>query len=236
MADQQPTQEQWLPVPGWEDYYEVSDHGRVRSLDRMIHPRGAAPYRKPGRVLKLSPSKSGHMRAIFTLNGEAEIHYVHRLVLTAFIGQCPDGMEACHWNDNPADNRLVNLRWATRSENMYDRTRNGIDNNGTKNATHCKRGHAYDDENTITYKDGHRACRTCKNAADRRRRAAKRKARAPRTHCKRGHRLEAPNLRIGQLPRRDCRACHRASAHVRRYGLQDQLQEISDRYYEQLIK
>lgn len=232
----QPTQEQWRPVVGYEDHYEVSDQGRVRSLDRIVQRRGCAPFTKQGKLLTPSPSKTGHMRVALTKDGNLKFQYVHRLVLAAFTGPCPDGMEACHWNDNPADNRLANLRWATRSGNMYDRTRNGIDNNGTKNATHCQRGHEFNMDNTIVYKDGHRACRKCKNAAERKRRAENRTEKTPRTHCKRGHRLEAPNLRIGQLPRRDCRACHRASAHVRRYGLQDQLQEISDRYYEQLMK
>lgn len=230
-----PTQEQWRPVAGYEGHYEVSDQGRVRSLDRVVQRRGCAPFTKQGKLLTPSPSKTGHMRVALTKDGNLKFQYVHRLVLAAFTGPCPDGMEACHWNDNPADNRLTNLRWATRSGNLHDRTRNGIDNNGTKNATHCQRGHEFNTDNTIVYKDGHRACRKCKNAAERKRRAENRTEKPPRTHCKRGHLLEAPNLRRGQLPRRDCLACHRANSYARHHGLQEHIQSISDSYYLQIM-
>ena len=226
--------EQWRPIPGYEGYYEVSDTGNIRSFDRLIAAKGRKPYIKPGRLLKASPSKSGHMRVAVTKDGEMKFEYVHRIVLSAFVGPCPLGFEACHKNDIPSDNRIENLRWADRSENMYDRTRNGIDNNGTKYATHCQRGHRFDRENTIIYKDGHRACRQCKNAADRKRRKATRVAKPPRTHCKRGHLLEPTNLRKGQLPRRDCLACHRANSYARHHGLQHEIQTLSDSYYSQI--
>lgn len=50
---------------------------------------------------------------------------VHRLILEAFVGSCPEGMEACHWNDDPTDNRLENLRWDTHRANGADMVRNG---------------------------------------------------------------------------------------------------------------
>lgn len=50
---------------------------------------------------------------------------VHRLVLEAFVGPCPPGMECCHNNGNPADNRLENLRWDTRSANCLDAVQHG---------------------------------------------------------------------------------------------------------------
>src|SRR5262245_50618733 len=50
---------------------------------------------------------------------------VHRLVLLAFVGPCPGGMECCHANDDRQDNRLSNLRWDTRGNNISDAIRNG---------------------------------------------------------------------------------------------------------------
>ncbi len=51
---------------------------------------------------------------------------VHRLVLEAFVGPCPNGMECCHNNGNPADNRLVNLRWDTTHNNNLDAFKHGV--------------------------------------------------------------------------------------------------------------
>lgn len=91
---------------------------------------------------------------------------VHRLVLTAFVGPCPDGLECCHWDDNPAHNCLGNLRWDTRSANQVDRIRNG--RNPDANKTHCDRGHAFDEVNTYTNpKTGKRYCRPCIRDAQR---------------------------------------------------------------------
>lgn len=50
---------------------------------------------------------------------------VHRLVLLAFVGPCPEEQEALHWNDVADDNWLENLRWGTSSENHADAARNG---------------------------------------------------------------------------------------------------------------
>lgn len=118
--------EQWRPIPGYEGHYEVSDHGRVRSVTRILpHPvNGWKTYR--GKLLKQDVHKTGHIAVWLSLDGRMRSLLVHRLVLMAFIGPCPDGMEACHWNDDPGDNRLENLRWASRRDNNLDRVRNGI--------------------------------------------------------------------------------------------------------------
>lgn len=55
---------------------------------------------------------------------------VHRIVLEAFVGRCPNGMEACHNNGIPTDNRLENLRWDTHSSNMQDTILHGTHNRG----------------------------------------------------------------------------------------------------------
>lgn len=66
----------------------------------------------------------GHVQVQLARNGKRVCTGVHRLVLMAFVGPCPEGMEACHGNDSPADNRLVNLRWDTMSNNLQDRAKN----------------------------------------------------------------------------------------------------------------
>lgn len=102
--------ENWKAVPGFEGLYEVSDQGRVRNQTRLLKP---------------SRQQRGHMLVHL---GTSAQRYVHRLVLDAFVGPCPKGMECRHLNGDPADNRLGNLAWGTRLENFADRTRLGEHN------------------------------------------------------------------------------------------------------------
>lgn len=149
--------EKWKTIPGYEGRYEVSDLGSVRSLDRK-DTRGR---RRKGRVMSLRRQPSGHL-TVSLCNGQQRSFPVHRLVLLAFVGPCPDGMEACHENDVPDDNRLANLRWDTRSANVMDSVRNGLHFMASK--TSCPQGHPYTEENTYTYPTGRRACHECRRA------------------------------------------------------------------------
>lgn len=160
--------EQWKPVVGYEGIYEVSDLGRVRSLDRL----DAAGRRVRGRVLKLRRLPNGRPRVALARLGSTVDAYTYRLVLEAFVGPCPPGMEALHWDDDADNNTLPNLRWGTRADNMRDMSRNGRGNAGRE---HCPSGHAYTPENTYTYPGArkHRGCRECGrlHSANRRRTA-----------------------------------------------------------------
>lgn len=172
MADTQPTYTQteiWKPIPGYEGRYEVSNQGRVRSLDRTVPGKDGRVTFFKGRELQPWVSNGGHL--VVGL-GRNRREYVHRLVLFAFVGPCPAGMEACHINDCPADNRVVNLRWDTRSENGLDRRRNGI--NTIANKTHCKHGHEFTPENTHIRPNGSRLCKACRLRRKREENARKR--------------------------------------------------------------
>jgi hypothetical protein len=103
--------ERWLPVVGFEGLYEVSDLGRVKS-----HRRGAP------RILRPGPSNYGHLSVVL---GRGNTRMVHRLVLEAFAGPCPRGHESLHGDGGPTDNKLSNLRWGTRTENIRDAVRHG---------------------------------------------------------------------------------------------------------------
>jgi cytochrome c553 len=131
----EPIVERWLPVVGWEGLYEVSDQGRVRSLDRITTSRFRSAQRRKGRILKekINHNRSGY-RQVALSNGDASYAYVHRLVLEAFAGSCPDGMECCHGDGDTSNNRLSNLRWDTRPENIADKMEHGTDLAGERNA------------------------------------------------------------------------------------------------------
>lgn len=138
MADDT-ARERWLPIPGWEGYYEVSDLGRVRSLDREITCKNGVVKRYRGRVL--SPGDDGTRLLVGLYRpGRHETRKVHQLVLEAFVGPRPDGLEGCHADDDHTNNRLSNLRWDDRIANMADSLRNGTNNRSRR--THCPRGHS----------------------------------------------------------------------------------------------
>jgi hypothetical protein len=153
-------QERWRPVVGHEGAYEVSDHGRVRSLDRRVPLRENWTRFAPGRDLHLWK----HPRGYLHVNIAGRTTPVHRLVLEAFVGPAPEGTEGLHWNDDPADNRLQNLRWGSRPENEADKIRNG--GHYLVNRTRCTRGHLLDAPNLVPslLRRGHRTCLACNRA------------------------------------------------------------------------
>lgn len=148
--------ENWLPIPGFEGVYEVSDLGRVKSLARA----GGDGRTLKTRILRGRAQASGHLSIGLGLpGGQRRNALVHRLVLTAFVGPPPDGMHALHGDGNPANNSLENLRWGTPSENSLDAVRHGAHPQTRK--THCKHGHEFTPGNTRLDGRNGRVCREC---------------------------------------------------------------------------
>jgi hypothetical protein len=108
--------EHWRAVPGFEGAYEVSDLGRVRSLDRDITQAGRKgtiyTKRVRGRMLRPGRMPGGHVSVSL---GRGNSRCVHVLVLLAFIGPPSAAQEALHRNGVANENWLANLRWGTRS-------------------------------------------------------------------------------------------------------------------------
>ncbi|WP_136244753.1 NUMOD4 domain-containing protein [Mycobacterium intracellulare] len=161
------TPEQWRAVVGYEGLYEVSDHGRVRSLDRTI-PHNLWPHTSRtirGRMLTPNTRRPhGYQTVQLCRNNKVNRAEVHWLVLEAFVGSRPPGMFGLHWDDDGSNNRLSNLRWGTNRENQLDAIRNG--RNALMIRDECVHGHKYTEENT--YRREHapgrfaRHCRTCR--------------------------------------------------------------------------
>lgn len=111
----------WKPIPNWP--YEASELGEIRNS-------------QTGRILK--PQKGGHRYAKVDLhrpNGEFRREYVHRLVLLAHVGPCPEGCEAEHRDDVSSNNALSNLRWSTHASNIANR-KHARGNQYTRRAIH----------------------------------------------------------------------------------------------------
>jgi hypothetical protein len=153
--------ERWLPVVGYEDLYAVSDLGRVKSF----HSRGRWKSASGERLLSVAYNKrSGYAHVALCRDGGQETRNVHTLVLEAFVGPRPDGMEARHLDGDPANCALSNLRYGTSGENNLDQVQHGTHNNASKVA--CGKGHKYTAENTLyrLQPDGtvkRRDCRAC---------------------------------------------------------------------------
>lgn len=165
--------ERWLPVPGYEGLYEVSDHGRIRSLDKVIEKtsKNGVKYRHHarGRMMHQVPAPFGHLYTRLHKDGQGRTFFVHRLVLMAFVGPRPEGTECCHNDGVATNNRLENLRWDTAKSNAADRTKHGVQ--AGLNKTHCPRSHILAEPNLnqarLRGKRPQRACLACARAAAR---------------------------------------------------------------------
>ncbi len=118
--------ERWQPVSGYEDLYEVSNLGNVRSLYRSRRRRLRGDLLTPG-------LSCGKLTVGLYKDRKRTTHLVHRLVLEAFDKPCPDGQEARHGPGGPLDNRWPeNLCWGTPAQNQADRVRDGTSNRGER--------------------------------------------------------------------------------------------------------
>lgn len=111
----------------WKDcvdlpFYQVSNLGNVRSLDRIIVCKNGVKKSIKGRNLSLT-NLNGYL--FFRTSTPNATHLAHRVVLKAFVGLPKAGMQACHQNGNRKDNRIENLRWDTAVNNNYDKYRHG---------------------------------------------------------------------------------------------------------------
>ena len=123
--------EEWMPIPDYEDFYEVSNLGSIRRLDTLVACKGGKKLNK-GRVLKASPTDGGYKKVTFCKKGERSVGYVHKVVASTFLGQCPFGLYVCHNNGIRSDNRLFNLRFDTPKNNQADREKHGTTDRGSQ--------------------------------------------------------------------------------------------------------
>lgn len=117
--------ERWVPIFGYEGFYEVSDHGRVRSLPRFRRGRSGCLVPVPGKIMKLRTRKVKHRQCpyvdVLLRRGESRDvcgqHFlVHRLVAQAFVGELFEGAEVDHKDGAHGNNHWKNLRILTQRE------------------------------------------------------------------------------------------------------------------------
>ena len=150
--------EEWKPVVGYEDLYEVSSYGRVRSLDRYVKGKDKSYWLRKGRVLSPSIRPDGYL--VIGLQGRK--FYIHRLVAQAFISNIDNLPEVNHKDEDKTNNRVENLEWCSHKYNMNFGTRNiraketAIKNGSWSGLSREEYKKKYYQENKDSYKDNHK--------------------------------------------------------------------------------
>lgn len=114
--------EEWVDIKGYEGLYQVSNIGRVRSVDRIIEQGSRYGHtinrRLRGRIISATDNGNGYLIVGLKKNQQSKNHYVHRLVAIAFVNN-PDMYDVVnHLDYNRSNNRAENLEWTTQEENI----------------------------------------------------------------------------------------------------------------------
>lgn len=133
----------WRPIPG-DEPYEASSTGEIRS---------------PRKILSTQRNTVSGYLYVTLGYGNRRTRTVHSLVLRAFHGPRPEGVEARHLDGNQLNNSAVNLTWGTHSENLRDTVKHGT--NVNTNKIQCPYDHPYTPGNTRMTKRGTRRCKRC---------------------------------------------------------------------------
>ena len=152
-----------MPIPGWEEGYEVSDLGRVRSKNRIVVDKNGVLYERKGTVLSQHLNKSkGYMIVELWRHNVKYQNPVHQIVALAFLGSEPE-LQVRHLDDDKLNNNLFNLSYGTNADNQLDSVRNGT--HGQSSKEKCIRGHKLEAPNlTNTSGDRKRFCLACSRA------------------------------------------------------------------------
>lgn len=119
-------EEVWKDIKGYEGIYQVSNIGRIRSLDRInIYKNGTKRFEK-GKVKALVKNKLGYVQIILNKENKKSSRRVHRLVAQAFIENPNKYEEINHIDGNKLNNNVTNLEWCNRKQNVRHAINNGL--------------------------------------------------------------------------------------------------------------
>jgi hypothetical protein len=118
--------EQFRDIKGYEGMYQVSNYGRVKSLDREYICARGQHRRVIGRILKQKKNRCGYMVCSLSNHQDLKEFLVHRLVASAFISKIDGKYDVNHIDGNKTNNHYSNLEWVTKSENTLHAVKHNI--------------------------------------------------------------------------------------------------------------
>ena len=118
----------WVKIKGYEEFYEISPSGEIRSKDRTVTDKIGRTRSWKGKVLNPDVAPNGYYRVSFSINRKRKQFYVHRLIAEYFIPN-PDNLpQVNHIDGNKLNNSLDNLEWVTVQDNVIHAYKNGLIN------------------------------------------------------------------------------------------------------------
>lgn len=133
--------EEWLPIKGYEGLYEVSNLGRIKSLERKKW-NGKSNHIWKEKILKFGTNGANYLAVNLYKNKKRKFITIHKLVATTFIDNPNNYLEINHTDENPKNNAVINLEWCNRKYNCNYGTRN-------QKVIHCKKVYQYDLQNNL---------------------------------------------------------------------------------------
>lgn len=115
----------WEDIIGWDGLYQVSDLGRVKSVERIVVYKNGKRYLVKEKILRFKRNGEGYLSVCLCRNCYEKYERINRLVANAFIPNPNNYPIVCHDNDVPDDNRVVNLKWGTQKHNIRDAVKRG---------------------------------------------------------------------------------------------------------------
>lgn len=118
-------EEEWRPVVGYENLYEVSNFGRVRSKEAEVRQRYGTRTRR-SRMKKIITNENGYCTVNLFKDNKIKIHKCHRLLMTAFVPNPEKKRVINHKDGDKQNNHISNLEWSTHKENSIHAVQNGL--------------------------------------------------------------------------------------------------------------
>ena len=116
----------WKNIEEYENYYQVSNYGKVKSLKRIIIRSDNKPYLQKEQLLKPGKTKKGYLQVVLTKEFKTKPCRVHRLVAQAFIPNPNNLPQVNHIDGNKENNNVSNLEWVSNYDNMQHSIKTGL--------------------------------------------------------------------------------------------------------------